>query len=108
MALTLQRTLELGGALSKVQPQLQRLHIVKKPKKRHLLRNVALVGSTLAVGAVVAVVVLRGRSCRTKAVAGDGQGTQARGQETPEAEPDWEGLPIDVDAPHDIAIPVPA
>lgn len=48
MALTLQSGLELAGGLPKVQPQLQRLHIVEKPKRRHVLRNVVFVGSTIA------------------------------------------------------------
>ena len=44
MALTLQRKLELAGALSKVQPQLQRLHLLPEPKKRHRKRNAILIG----------------------------------------------------------------
>jgi hypothetical protein len=68
MALTLQRKLELAGALSKVQPQLQRLHLVEKPKKRHLVRNAILVGSAIAACAVVAVAVCRRRGCCSGAV----------------------------------------
>ena len=34
VALTLQRKLELAGDLAKVQPLLQRLHLMEKPKKR--------------------------------------------------------------------------
>jgi hypothetical protein len=70
MVLTLGRRLELVGALSKVQPQLQRLHIVEKPKKRHLLRNVTVVGSTIAAGTIVAVAVFRRRGRRIGDVAG--------------------------------------
>jgi len=36
MALTLQRKLELAGDVSRVQPLLQRLHIVEKPKSATL------------------------------------------------------------------------
>lgn len=110
MAFTLQRKLELAGILSQVQPQLQRLHIVEKPKERHLLRNVALVGSAIAAGAIVAVVVFRSRRCRDGAVAGAGADAQARSpeHETPHAEPDWEGPATDAVAPRDIAIPGPA
>ena len=53
MAPTLQRKLELAGALSKVQPALRRLHLVP-PKKRHRLRNTFLL---MSVGVAVAVVV---------------------------------------------------
>ena len=42
MALTLQKKLELAGALSKVQPQLQRLHLLPEPKKSHRKRNILL------------------------------------------------------------------
>ena len=74
MALTLQRKLELAGDLAKVQPLLQRLHVVKKPepKKRHLVRNVILVGSAVGVGAAVFAVVFRRRGRQESAVAGDG------------------------------------
>ena len=59
MAITLQRKLELAGALSKVQPELRRLHLVP-PKKRHRLRNaILLVSVVLAVGAVSAAVLRR-------------------------------------------------
>ena len=53
MALSLQKKLELAGDLAKVQPLLQRLHLVEKPKQRHRLRNVILVGALI--GAVAAV-----------------------------------------------------
>ena len=59
MALTLQRKLELAGALSKVQPELRRLHLVP-PKKRHRLRNAFLfVTVVVAVVAVVAAALRR-------------------------------------------------
>ena len=61
MALTLQRKLELAGALSKVQPQLQRLHLLPEPKKRHQKRNAILIVSAIALAAVVAAGVLRRR-----------------------------------------------
>jgi hypothetical protein len=104
MALTLQKKLELAGALSKVQPQLQRLHIVEKPKQRHVLRNVILIGSTIAVGAVVAVAVCRRRACCGGAVAGNAGDAKASSPEqgTPEAEPHWDGPAIDADGSDDI------
>ena len=61
MALTLQRKLELAGALSKVQPQLQRLHLLPQPKKSHRRRNILLGGVAIAVAFVVAAGVLRRR-----------------------------------------------
>jgi hypothetical protein len=62
MALTLQKKLELAGALSKVQPQLQRLHLLPEPKKRHRLRNAILLGGVaIAIGAVVVAGALRRR-----------------------------------------------
>ena len=88
MALTLQRKLELAGDLSRVQPLLQRLHILEKPKKRHRVRNVILVSSAIGAGAVVLAVVCRRRGCRNGAVAGDGGYAQAGSptQDTPDAE----------------------
>jgi hypothetical protein len=84
MALTLQRKLELAGDLSKVQPLLQRLHIVEKPKKRHRLRNVVLVGSTIAAGTVIAVVVCRRRGCCKGAVAANRGEAGSPGQDAPD------------------------
>jgi hypothetical protein len=103
MALTFQRTLELAGTLSKVRPQLERLHLVEKPqpKKRHLRRNVVLVGGTIAVGALVAGVVWRRRGCRNGAAAGNGGDGQAE-QKPPDAEPDSEGLTAEADGARDI------
>jgi hypothetical protein len=76
MALTLQRKLELAGDLSKVQPLLQRLHLVEKPRKRHRVQNVMLVCGAIGAGAVVAVVASRRcRGCRNDAVAGSGGST---------------------------------
>ena len=57
MALSLQRKLELAGELSKVQPPLQRLHLLEKPKRRHRVRNVILVSSAIGAGAVFLVAV---------------------------------------------------
>ena len=48
MALTVQRKLELAGDLARVQPLLQRLHLVEKPKKRFGGRNVILVSGVIA------------------------------------------------------------
>ena len=85
MALTLQRKLELAGDLARVQPMLQRLHLVEKPKRRHRVRNVILV--TGAIGAVTAVVVAVccSRCCQNGDVAGNGGYEHARPQteETP-------------------------
>jgi hypothetical protein len=79
MALTLQRKLELAGDLSKVQPLLQRLHLVEKPKKRHRVRNVMLAIGAIGAGAVVAVVASRRRrGCHNDAVAGSGGPAQAK------------------------------
>jgi hypothetical protein len=89
MAITLQKKLELAGALSKVQPQLQRLHLLRKPKKRHRLRNVVLVGSAIAASAAVAVVVLRRRGDCNDATAWNGGEAQDSSpkQDTPDIEP---------------------
>lgn len=88
MALTLQRKLELAGDLSKVQPLLQRLHILEKPKKRHRVRNVILVSSAIGAGAVVLVVMSRRRSCHNSAVVGNGGYAQtgSPAQDTPDTE----------------------
>ena len=68
MGLSLQRKLELAGDLAKVQPLLQRLHLVEKPKPRHRLRNVILAGALI--GAVATVVVaMSSRRCRPGAAA---------------------------------------
>ena len=72
MALTLQRKLELAGDLAKVQPLLQRLRIVEKPKQRHHVRNVILASSAVSTLAVVVVVVRNRRGCDNGAVAGNG------------------------------------
>ena len=62
MALTLQKKLELAGDLAKVQPLLQRLHVVEKPKKRFGGRNVILVMSAIgAVALALAAVAIRSR-----------------------------------------------
>ena len=87
MALTLQRQLELAGDLSKVQPLLQRLHVVK-PKKRHLVRNVILASSAIGAGAVVLAVAFRRRGRHNSAVAGNGGYAQTRSptHDTPDKE----------------------
>ncbi len=92
MALTLQRKLELAGALSKVQPLLQRLHILEKPKHRR--RNRILVVSTIAAGAVVAAVAYRRRGCRADTVAASGDPQAGSPEQT---EPGREGSVPDPD-----------
>jgi hypothetical protein len=72
MALTLQRKLELAGDLSKVQPLLQKLHILEKPKKRNRVRNLILVSSAIGAGTVAVVVVHRRRGHHHGAVDGNG------------------------------------
>jgi len=86
MALTLQRKLELAGDLAKLQPLLQRLHILEKSKQRHRVRNVILVTSAIGAGAVVAVAVCRRRCCFSGDVAGNGEHEQASSR-TEEAPP---------------------
>ena len=91
MAITFQRSPELAGVLSKVRPQVERLHLVEKPTpKRHLRRKVILVGSTIAIGALVAGVVCGRRSCWKDAAAGneDDRQTSSPEQYPLEAEPD--------------------
>jgi hypothetical protein len=62
LALTVQRKLELAGDLAKVQPLLQRLHLVEKPKKRFGGRYVVFVSSVIgAVALVLAAVAVRRR-----------------------------------------------
>jgi hypothetical protein len=77
MALTLQRKLELAGDLAKVQPLLQRLRIVEKPKQRHHVRNVILVSSAISALAVVVFVVRGRRGCDNGAAADNGGFEQA-------------------------------
>ena len=72
MALTLQRKLELAGDLAKVQPLLQRLHLVEKPRKRRHVRNVILVSSAVGVGAVVLISMRRRGGCEDSARAENG------------------------------------
>jgi hypothetical protein len=57
VGLSLQRKLELAGELAKVQPLLLRLHLIEKPKKRNPVRTLIVVGSVIALVAVVATVV---------------------------------------------------
>jgi len=77
MALTLQRKLELAGDLAKVQPLLQRLHILERPQQRHRVRNAILVGAAIGAGAVVMVAVCRRRCRHDGAVAANGSHEQA-------------------------------
>jgi len=77
MALTLQRKLELAGDLSKVQPLLQRLHVVEKPKNRHRQRNVILACGAIGAGAACVFVARRRRGRRKDASAGSGGYAQA-------------------------------
>ncbi len=88
MALTLQRKLELAGDLAKVQPTLRRLHLLRKPAKRHRLRNAILVTSAIGAGAVVLVVARRRRGRDNDATAVDEDLLQA-GSAT-EAPPDFD------------------
>ncbi len=86
MALTLQRKLELAGDLAKVQPLLQRLRIVEKPKQRHHVRNVILVSSAISAIAFVVFAVRGRRGCDNGAAAGNGGFEQADPtEETPPA-----------------------
>jgi hypothetical protein len=103
VAISLQRKLELAGALSKVQPELQRLHLLPEPKKRHRLRNAVLVGSAIAAGAAVAVVLLRRRGGHDEAMAWNG-GEASDGsptQDAPETEADSGEPAIDADGQHE-------
>jgi hypothetical protein len=104
MAITLQRKLELAGALSKVQPQLIRLHLLRKAKRRHRLRNGVLIGGTVAACAVVAVAVLRRRACRNDAKDWNGGDTEASSptQRAPDIRPDSEGLTTNAAGPQDV------
>jgi hypothetical protein len=72
MALSLQRKLELAGDLAKVQPLLQRLHLVEKPRQRHRLRNVILVGALIAAVAAVALALSNRCSRPDGSAVGDG------------------------------------
>lgn len=94
MAITLQRKLELAGALSRVQPELQRLHLLPRPRKRNRLRNVVLVASVIAAGAAVAVVVLRHRG-------GNDEVDSPLMHDTPAAEPNPRWPATDADGPQD-------
>ena len=79
MALTVQRKLELAGDLAKVQPLLQRLHLLEKPKKRFGGRNFILVSSVIGAAALAltAVVVRRRLRRLDGVVAGDRDDPQA-------------------------------
>lgn len=78
MALTLQRKLELAGDLAKVQPLLQRLHLMEKPKKRFGGRVVLVSGVIGAITvSLAAVAVLRRRGRLAGDLVGDGDDSQA-------------------------------
>lgn len=91
MPLTLQRKLELAGDLAKVQPLLQRLHLMEQPKKRHRLRKAILVGSAIGVAAVFAIAVATRSRCRrpdgAEVGAGGYEQDTASTGETPPAQP---------------------
>ena len=69
MELSLQRKLELAGEFAKVQPLLQRMHLIEKPKKRRPVRTLAVAGTVIAVGTVIAAVVFGRKRRRTSAPA---------------------------------------
>jgi hypothetical protein len=85
VGLSLQRKLELAGELAKVQPMLVRLRLIEKPKKRRPVRRLILAGSMIAVGTVIAAVVL-GRKRRQTSTPDDLQGFAQAGTDaaTPE------------------------
>ena len=92
MALLPRRTLELAGISSKV--QLQRLHLVKNRKQRHLVRNAVLAGGVIAAGTVAAAAVaFRKRGCGHAPGAGNGEREGSAAESTPDTEPDREGAP---------------
>ena len=95
MTRTFRRRLMLAWLLAKLVSQLEKLHLARKPKQRHVVRNVVLAGSTLAVAVVVAGVVhsRRGRSRGAAAL----NGWAAPEQPTPAAESDQAGPPTDTE-----------
>jgi hypothetical protein len=87
MALSLQKKLELAGDLAKVQPLLQRLHLVEKPKQRHRVRKVILVSSAIS-AVVILVAVARGRrACRADKAGVAESFSEHAGSSSPEASP---------------------
>jgi hypothetical protein len=109
VALTFRRRFELAWVFSKVVSNLQRRHVLKKPKKRHLRRNVVVLGSAVAAGVVVAGVVC-GRHGRSRGASpGNGAGAPPDAPEvpTPAAEPDRADPPTGTDGPPDIEPPGP-
>jgi hypothetical protein len=77
LAVTLQKKLELAGDLAKVQPLLQRLRIVEKPKERHGVRNVILASSVIGAVVLAAVAVLRRRARLDAVIADEGDYSRA-------------------------------
>jgi hypothetical protein len=90
----------LAGDLAKVQPLLQRLHLVEKPKKRFGGRNVVLVISAIgAVALALAAVAMRSRLRDPDAAAAAGEDDlQAKS-------PIEDALPIDYALPIEDAVP---
>jgi hypothetical protein len=105
VALTFLRRLELDWVLLKLESHLQRLHLLKKPK-RHLPRDLALVGSTFVAGAVVAGLVCGRRGWSRAASAENGAGPPAA-SERPAADTDGELTAAAADGPQDIGPPWP-
>ena len=107
MAISLQRQLALASVFSKVESQLQRLHLLEtpKPKKRRFLRTGVLLVSTFAAGVVVAGVVCGRRGFSRGASAGNGGDTLSSSPEphAPAAEP-----AINADEAQTTGIPTPA
>lgn len=71
MALTLQRKLELAGDLAKVQPLLQRLHLLEPPRKRRRVRSAILALSVIGAAAALVIVLCRGRCCGARETGAD-------------------------------------
>jgi hypothetical protein len=130
--------LESAGGPPRVQPQLRKVQFVDRPKKRHLLRNAAFVGSTIlallqrlgiverprkrhllrnvvvagtiAASAFVAGAVWWRRDRRSGAEADDRGDAEASSPEpqTPDAEVERDAAATDAEIPQDVATPVSA
>jgi hypothetical protein len=68
VAVTLQKKLELAGDLAKVQPLLQRLHLVEEPKRRFGGRVILLSGVIAVIALALAAVAVRRRRVLAVAV----------------------------------------
>jgi hypothetical protein len=137
MALTLQLKPTRTGSLSKAQPWPQRVRVVEKPRKHHLLRgfivvgntiaallrrlrveekpkkrrllrNKAFVGSMFAAAAFVAVVVWWRRGPSNGVADEDRRDAQFTSPKPPDVAPDGDVVVTDTAAPQDLAITVPA